>query len=165
MIDDSIIPPRERVKGVVIDSNLLLLLLAGLYDKTQLQKARGIRKYSIDDFEKLVKVIAYYNKTITLTPNIITEICNLSDKLNEESSFKFFRFVESFVEKHTEFSEATLTTIKKSDSCFYKFGIADASVHNLAMSKCLIITDDFKLYHLLSSKGSDVINYNHLRLL
>jgi rRNA-processing protein FCF1 len=165
MIDQTIIPPRENVKGIVIDSNLLLLFIIGLYDRKQIQKVRVVRQYTIDDFEKLVNIIAYYNLTITVTPNIITEICNLSDKLNYESKYKFFKFIEQFLIEHNEYSETSLITIKKSNTCFYKFGIADASVHNLAQEKRLVITDDFDLYHFLVQKGIDAINYNHLRRL
>lgn len=165
MIDEASIPPRERIKGIVIDTNLLLLLLAGLYDQTQLNKAKVVRKYSNEDFQTLINVVAYYDRQITLTPNILTEVCNLSDKLNEETNHQFFPFVESFLVKQTEFTEPSLETIKKDNTCFYKFGIADTSIGNLAINKFLVITDDLKLYHYLNSKGLDAINYNHLRLL
>ena len=96
MIDEASIPSRERIKGIVIDTNLLLLLLAGLYDQTQLNKANVGRKYSNDDFQTLINVEDYYHKHITLTPNVLTELLNLSEKLNEEKNLPYFPLFEYF---------------------------------------------------------------------
>ncbi len=164
MLAQSFFKP-ETVKGIIIDTNLLLLFLIGLFDKNQIEKVRRIRTYSIDDFEKIIKLIDFYNKEVTVTSNILTEICNLSDGFNIESKYEFFKFLEGFQSKLTEHQEPSYSIIQNNQTAFYKFGISDASIVNLAKEKYLVITDDLSLYHFISSKSFAALNYNHLRQL
>lgn len=164
MSEQSLFKP-ETVKGLIIDTNLLLLLLIGLFDKNQIEKVRRIRTYSIDDFEKIIRLIDFYNKEITITSNLLTEICNLSDTFNIESKYKFFKFLEEFQSKLTEHHESSFSIILNNQTAFYKFGISDASIVNLAKEKYLVLTDDLSLYHFISSQNFATLNYNHLRQL
>ena len=55
----------KKFKGVVVDSNLLVLLLIGLFDYDQIEKNRRLNNFEKGDFDKLVLLIeAVSNKTI-----------------------------------------------------------------------------------------------------
>ena len=44
-----------------------------------------------------------------------------------------------------------------------RFGVTDAALVRIADEGVLVMTDDFRLYQYLLSRGRDVINFNHLR--
>lgn len=116
----------------------------------------------MEDYRKIVHLIDFYATDITITPNILTEICNISDKFNKESNFRFFRYLEEFLHIQNEHIEHSKETIVNNNKCYIKLGIADASVLNLARRNKLVLTDDLDLYHFLISQGLYAINYNHL---
>ncbi len=145
-----------------MDTNLLLLLLVGSFDQNKIPSTKRIHKYNIEDFYTIVRLINYYTQNITITPNIFTEICNLSDKLNLETNYKFFQFLETFLNSQNERIELSKATMTNNNKCYFKLGICDASIFSLAKENNLIITDDLELYHFIISHGLHSINYNHL---
>ena len=80
-----------RNKGILIDSNLLLLYFIGKYNKTLIQRFKRTQKYVTEDYELLTAVIKDFTKIIT-TPNILTEVSNLSGNL--ENKFKTLVIIE-----------------------------------------------------------------------
>ncbi len=155
-------PQKSDVSGIVVDTNLLLLLLIGIFDKHKIESTKLVNKYTIDDYHKIVYLIDYYSGTIIVTPNILTEICNLTDKINGESNYKFFQHLETFIKSQDEYIESSRETMAQNNKCFIKFGLSDASIYNLAKNNKLVITDDLGLYHFIISQGFLAINYNHL---
>jgi len=164
-LTEYILSKKSKYKGVLIDTNLLLLLFIGLFDKKQIESYKRVNKYSREDFDKLNGLINYFSNKIFITSNILTEICNLTDDFNKKNNQRFFQFVEAMLEHLKEYSEKSADLIKNNQRCFYKFGIADTSIVNLAKQNTLIITDDLKLYHFLITQNLDAINYNHLNSL
>lgn len=162
---DHILAKKTSYNGIVIDTNLLLLFLIGIFDIKLVEKARKIRKYSLEDFHKLISIVDYFGNSITLTPNILTEVCNHSENLNQETDFKFFKNLEQLLLKYSEHHEPSSTIISKNQTCFYKLGLTDSTILNLARQNTLVITDDLPLYHFLTSQNFDAINYNQLILL
>jgi len=162
---DYILSKRKKYKGVLVDTNLLLLLLVGLFDEKQIDTYKRINKYSTEDFNKLIFILKYFPHKFLTTPNILTEVCNLSENFNSSNHNLFFKFLEDNINTWHEHIEKSLDLIKTNQEGFYKFGITDTSIIDLAKQNTLIITDDLKLYHFLATKNLDVINYNHLRML
>ena len=95
----------QQFDGIVVDTNLLLLLLVGLYDKSLIKDFKRTQKYDIDDFDRLRIVIYYCKNRIYTTPNILTEITNLTDSINADGAF--FEFIYKFV-----------TQLMENNSCF-----------------------------------------------
>ena len=67
---------KYKAKGAVIDSTLLLLLILGNYDIRSVGRDRT-QKYSANDHRLMVRITDYLDKII-ITPNILTEVDNLS---------------------------------------------------------------------------------------
>jgi hypothetical protein len=59
--------------GVLIDSNLLLLLMIGAIDRDRITTFKRTQKYSSDDFELLQQLVSKFSKIVT-TPQILTEV-------------------------------------------------------------------------------------------
>jgi uncharacterized protein YaiI (UPF0178 family) len=50
-----------------------------------------------------------------------------------------------------------------SDAAFNRLGLADAAIATLCRRSLLVLTDDLPLYHDLTMRGFDAINFNHIR--
>jgi hypothetical protein len=100
-------------------------------------------------------------KSVLTTPNILTEVSNLSASFNEQFDFQvsppFHKLIASLTEEYVQSLAAS------EQASFNKFGLTDSVIVHLANRDCLILTDDFPLYSYLQKKGIDVLNFNHLR--
>jgi hypothetical protein len=58
---------KYKSKGILIDTNLLLLLLVGFYDENLIAKFKRTSKYSKEDFQIIRNFILHFEKII-ITP-------------------------------------------------------------------------------------------------
>ena len=151
---------RYRTKGILIDTNLLLLYFVGSYDPQRIEKYKRTknRKYSLEDFQRLKRLINHFEMIVT-TPNILTEVSNLTSQLPDA-------YFQVFCERLTGFEE---TYISSRDVCklphFSHFRLTDSGIIDLAPTKHLVLTDDLELYGYLVGNGVDAVNFNHIRTL
>lgn len=87
MID--ILANKFRQKGILIDTNLLVLLLVGSYNEDMISNFKRTTNYTIEDYRYLKVFLTRFEKHF-YTPNILTEITNLTDSINSEPNFSFF---------------------------------------------------------------------------
>ncbi len=98
-----------RNKGILVDSNLLLLYFLGKYNKSLIQRFKRTNKYVIEDYELLTSVIEFFTRVIT-TPNILTEISNLSGNLENEFKTRYFlEFAKQLELLHEFYTPSILT--------------------------------------------------------
>ena len=64
------------MKQIVVDTNLLLLLVIGITDRSLIAKHKRTRSFEAEDFDLLVSVLAGYDQVV-VTPHIMTEVSNL----------------------------------------------------------------------------------------
>jgi predicted nucleic acid-binding protein len=157
----------KKFKGIVVDTNLLILLLIGFYDLDEIEKNKRLKNkgFEKEDFHKLVSLIDAVSNKITITPNILTEVCNLTDNYNNETDYAFFEFIEEFIRTLEERNVNSNEIIHNNQTAFYKFGLSDSSITNLSKEEYLIITVDAPLYHFLISQNLPAINYTVFRLI
>ncbi len=79
---------RYKSKGVVIDTNLLLLYFVGLYDPHRIQKFKRTMTFVLEDFYTLLSFFNYFDKVVT-TPNILTEVNSLAGQLPNDIKVLF----------------------------------------------------------------------------
>lgn len=153
---------RYRAKGLLIDTNLLLLYVIGMYDQDRIPKFKRTMAFTIDEFFLLATVFDSFDKIIT-TPNILTEVSNLSGQLpnNLHSYFSsdFAGRIPTLEERYIE-SGAISASVH-----FNKFGLTDAGIVDTVKGNYLVLTDDLKLFSYLQNLGIDAINFNHIRSL
>lgn len=151
---------KYRGKGILIDTNLLLLLFVGRLSKKFIKKFKRTDKYSIEDYQILLGFVDEFDKLIT-TPNIMTEISNLGGNMHGAKLKDFFSI---FTDQLTVISEKYLPSKSiANDENIYKFGLTDIGIMLVAKDNYLILTDDFKLSNLASENGIDAINFNHIK--
>jgi hypothetical protein len=153
----------HRKKGVLVDANLLLLFFVGLFDQAQIQRFKRTRQYTPEDHDILVRLLKFFDGKVMTTPNILTEVSNLSGQFGEPTRsgyFKAFSRGISLLQEHY---------VKSSGSAeaehFVLMGLTDTAILSLAAAGHLVLTDDFPLAQRLQKAGADVINFNHVRTL
>jgi hypothetical protein len=148
-----------RNRGAVLDTNLLLLYFLGTFQKQQITSNKRLAKFSPEDFDLLIRLLSCFTVIVT-TPNILTEVSNLSDGIAERVRGEYFvRFSENL-------SLLTEEYISSSDAIASKwgrFGLTDATIALVSRQKFLVITEDFRLSQTLQNDGIDTLNFNHIR--
>jgi rRNA-processing protein FCF1 len=149
-------------RGLIIDSNLLLLFFVGLHDPTWIDRFKRTSKFSSEDFARLVAFMDRFKEIVT-TPSILTEVSNLLGQLPEKLKYSFrlhfARGLKNLNEQYTSSRELGDAPI------FAKFGLTDTAILLAARGKYVVLTDDFPLAQYLETQKIDVINFNHLRKL
>jgi hypothetical protein len=147
-------------KGVLVDTNLLLLIAVGNYDKSRIEKSNRTRQFTVEDYELVQRVIMTFHRRFT-TPNILTEVDNLARQIFSEGEHRALaNCLRSMIDK---FFEVFSTSQNAASNANYPIiGLADCATVLSAVDK-LVLTDDFTLAGKLAGAGLDVLNINHLR--
>ncbi len=151
---------KYKNKGILVDTNLLLLLFIGSFDPCLITKFKRTNIFVEEDFNILQKILKSFENIIT-TPNILTETCNLSGQLPgpiKKGYFDLFARGINILGEHYIPSSDISKMLE-----FKKFGLTDAVIINFVRDKYLVITVDFPLSQYLQKKGIDAINFNHIR--
>lgn len=148
-------------KGLIIDTNLFLLLVIGTANQNRIESFKRTSRYLIEDYKILSSIVSNFNILIT-TPNILTEVSNLLNHLDQREKLLYYQYFDTFIRKMNEnFIKSNKVS---SNNLFSKFGLTDLSIFEVSKGSYLVLTDDLELYHYLSNKKIDVINFNHLRI-
>jgi len=151
---------KYKQQGIVVDANLLLMYFLGSFNPQLISQYKRTKSYTLDDFDILCRFIKCFERLVT-TPNILTEVSNLSTALGEQIREEYFRKFKNIV---TTLDEKVVTSrMAVENKHFEKYGLTDAVIVELCQKRYLVITDDFKLSNLLSHINIDVINFNHIR--
>ncbi len=105
-------------------------------------------------------LLGYFDKIIT-TPNILTEVSNLSGQLEGNLKLAYFLSMVNIIgelEEQFTASHHLATQVE-----FAHFGLTDTGIAHLARGQYLVLTDDYRLAAHLLELGVDAINFNHLR--
>ena len=155
---------RYRTAGVLVDTNILLLLFIGSVERRLIErfKRTNSRGFAESDYELLTNFLKLFDNRVVTTPHILTEVSNLAGQLGSQKQkqrfFSHFAKGISQLIEHCESSE-NLAQI----GSFVKFGLTDTAIINLVKGQYLVLTDDFRLSNYLGKQDVDVINFNHLR--
>jgi hypothetical protein len=150
---------KYKDKGVLLDTNLLLLFVIGSYRRDIISEFKRTAQYTLADFELVVKILKFFRTKLT-TPNILTEVDNLARQLPKNQYAAFSKtlkgIIENTFEKYVSSAEASRSDV------YAALGLTDTITHDYP-DEILVITDDFELYNRLGSKNRDAININHIR--
>jgi rRNA-processing protein FCF1 len=155
---------RYGAKGILIDTNILLLLFVGGVNRERISKFKRTQQFVPEDYDVLLVFLQNFKKFV-ITPNILTEVNSLANQLGEPERSKCFIKLADYVSNLEKVEEVyresrSLVTIDK----FVKFGLTDCGILDLAQNQYLVLTDDGKLANYLNSLGIDALNFNHLRI-
>jgi hypothetical protein len=143
---------KHRANGVLVDTNLIILLLVGRAQKHRIEHHKKTSAYRRRDYELLEQLLIPF-ETVVTTPHILTEISNQLPELATD--------LKSWVSQARELFTQSETLVE--DVCFLPFGLADAAISAGAAQNLLVLTSDAALCDALQRRGRDAINFNHLR--
>lgn len=151
---------QYRSKGLLVDTNLLLVYFIGSVDPLRIPKFKRTSTFAVEDFHTLERVFDFFSVVAT-TPNILTEVNSFINQLPEELKPAFYAKACDLISTLKEHCMAS------NEICllnpFQRFGLTDSAIISLAEKRYLVLTDDFKLANYLQVVGTDVINFNHIR--
>jgi rRNA-processing protein FCF1 len=157
---------RYKSKGILIDTNVLLLYFVGMYDVRRIESFKRLtvrnKAFTIKDFELLLSIFNYFDEVVT-TPNILTEVSNLSTALTEDEKPVYYQVFAKLVSTLAEqyVSSSRVCSLKH----FSKFYLTDSGILDVVKGRYLALTADLPLFAYLGSQGIDVISFDQLRML
>lgn len=155
---------KYRLKGILLDSNLLVLLFVGLADSRAIENFKRTKNHGFTEkeFFLLEGIVRSFSKIVT-TPHILTETSNyifqLHGKTRQSALAITAKIVQSFKERRAE-----AKSLVQSET-FSNFGLTDSAILDLPPKKYLVLSVDAALVIALNKKGVDAINFNRLRQL
>ena len=151
---------RYRNKGVLVDSNLLLLLFIGATDRKIISRFKRTQTFVEEDYDTLLAYLDCFSKRITL-PNILTEVSNLAMALTDEYREQFGGAFQRGLTILDEYYEASQEVAL--NPAMMKYGLTDTAILLHARDRYLLLTDDFKLAGFFNSQKGAAVNFNHIR--
>ncbi|MCX7112918.1 MAG: hypothetical protein NTX45_22935 [Proteobacteria bacterium] len=161
---------KYHQSGILVDTNLLLMLLIGIINKRLIGKKRT-EKYTEKHYYILVDFIKDFRRLIT-TPHILTEVSNLGGAIltgqDKENFFGLLRAPSLFDIKSTDeiVIERNVSRQAVEVNHIRQFGLTDSAIIKLCTTgsrrRPLLLSDDFELVRLVFSNKGKAINFNHI---
>jgi hypothetical protein len=146
--------------SVVLDSNLLLLLIVGIADRTYIRKHRRLQAYSEDDFDLLRRLIGPMS-AIIVTPNVLTETSNFAQQIAEPARTRiataFTALLDGLDEQYVPSKRAA------AQPEFLRLWLTDSGILDRMTEENILLTADLSLYLAAERRGHKAINFNHQR--
>jgi hypothetical protein len=148
-------------KGLLIDTNLLVLLVVGALNPDQISVYKRTNQYSSEDYQLLLSFVDRF-RVVATTPNILTEASNLLEGYAYRGQ-QAFTLLERVAQVTHEIFYDSLPTMMSYSRSYLKFGLSDATIHRVAEDNYLVLTDDLNFCAYLQGQGLIAINFNNLR--
>ena len=160
---------RHRRSGVLIDTNLLILLWIGRWNPIEIARHRRTQSYTVDEFERLERFVAQFQRIVT-TPCILAEANSLAVQIPEarfergKQAQMVHNLRQQIASRTSELEERHVPSLEIVQVPeFLRFGLTDVGIQRLAGEGFLVLTDDVPLYALLCERDLPVVNFNHIR--
>jgi hypothetical protein len=160
MLDAGALIEKHKAKGVLVDTNLLVLLLVGAVNTQRIPNFKRTEDFSIEDYELLVRLIKWFGKLIA-TPHVLSQVSDLADLSGKERTAIRELFKSLVVQDIEEFYDESRGLVD--DSTFTHFGLADAAIASVGSRGILVLTADVQLQLALQARNIDALNFNHIR--
>ena len=154
---------QYRDRGLLIDTNLLLVLLVGNVDRRYVGRIGRTEKYTGEDYERITDILGLFNRFIII-PQVLTEAGNMLKRNCPTPStlldlnLELTRFVHAGATRESRALSKRITI----HPAFEALGYADAAILNAATGRYLVFTDDGPLLGRAWSCGVDVLAFGWL---
>ncbi len=150
------------LSGLLIDTNLLVLLVVGRTQRSMINRHRRLKGYSESDYDALVGLLDQETKII-VTPNTLTESSNLLAYGPPSVNSRLFETLKFMI--HASEEIVVQSEVASEVPEFGWLGLTDAVLVHVASPDVPLITSDFRLWSAVVSRDPRAaINFNNLRL-
>jgi hypothetical protein len=160
MLDAKALIEKHRAKGVLVDTNLLVLFLVGTVNRQRITNFKRTADFTIEDYELLARLIGWFGKLIA-TPHVLSQVSDLTDLAGKELVVSRELFKKLVIEQIEETYDGSRVLV--ADSCFDRFGLTDAAIATVCSRGVLVLTTDLRLHLMLQQRNIDALNFNHVR--
>jgi len=151
---------NARANGLLIDTNLLVLLIVGSVNRDRISRFKRTTGYSSADWDLLIGILEQISHRYTL-PHVLAEVSTLTDLKGpdlEVARVVLLRLIEELREFQITSADACATPL------YMRLGLTDAVIAEAArLHRCSVLTNDSGLHAALAQEGSSVVMFNHLR--
>jgi hypothetical protein len=159
MLDAAALIEKHRAKGVLVDTNLLVLFLVGRVNRQRILNFKRTGDCSIEDYDLLVRLIGWFGKLIA-TPHVLSQVSDLTDLTGKELT-KIRELFKMLVENIEESYDTSRLLV--GDPAFKRLGLTDAAIATVCSRGVLVLTADAQLHVALQERDIDALNFNHIR--
>ena len=146
--------------GLFVDANLLVLLVAGLTERSLIGKHRRLREFSEEDYDRLSVIIEEYGGRVFVTPNTLTEASNLLGQHGEPERSVLFNVLRHLIENSEEVIVESRVAADAEE--FIPLGLTDAALLKTVSSARPLLTVDLELYHRAARREEGAaFNFRH----
>jgi rRNA-processing protein FCF1 len=130
------------MRDVIIDTNIFILFLAGQINENKIQRYTRNSLYTKEDYYLLLNILSNYDRIIT-SPNILTEVDNILNRITGEDKYKYLVLVMAIYKQTIE--KYIKTEIISRNWFFDTLGITDSAILMMAKESELLISGDSSL--------------------
>jgi hypothetical protein len=161
MLDAAALIEKHRAKGVLVDTNLLVLFLVGRVNRRRILNFKRTGDFTIEDYDLLVRLIDWFGKLIA-TPHVLSQVSDLTDLTGDELTEirELFKVLVENIEESYDTSRLLV-----GDPAFKRLGLTDAAIATVCSRGVLVLTADDQLHVALQERDIDALNFNHIRAL
>jgi hypothetical protein len=127
---------------VIIDTNIFILFLAGQINENKIRNYTRNSLYTKEDYYFLLNILSNYDRIIT-SPNILTEVDNILNRITGEDKYKYLILVKTIYKQTIEKYIKTETISQ--NWYFDALGITDSAILMMAKESELLISGDSSL--------------------
>jgi hypothetical protein len=162
MLDARALIQKHRARGVLVDTNLLVLLLVGTVNRQRILDFKRTQDFTIEDFDLLAHLVNWFGKLVS-TPHVLSQVSDLAVLRGKELN-AIRRLLRSIVQgKIEEIYDPGVRLV--GHDVFERLGLTDAAVSAVCSRGTLVLTADVELQLALQGLGGDALNFNHVRQL
>lgn len=155
---------KYRKNGVIVDTNLLLVLLAGNVQRGLVGKVARTDEYTVADYEMITNLLVEFDSLILVSP-VLTEIGFFLEKNNDQAmQTQLYNELVRMVLDDTTRESRVYSDVVVEDPDFGRLGYADVAILKIAeIHHHLIFTADSPLHVEAGRRGIGVLPYDWLR--
>ena len=159
MLDAAGLIEKHRAKGVLVDTNLLVLFLVGTVNRQRILNFKRTGDFTIEDYDLLVRLIDWFGQLIA-TPHVLSQVSDLADLTGNELTEirELFKVLVENIEESYDTSRLIV-----GDPAFRRLGLTDAAIATVCSRGILVLTGDAQLHAALQARTIDALNFNHIR--
>jgi predicted nucleic acid-binding protein len=151
---------NARSRGLLIDTNLIVLLIVGAVNRDRIPRFKRTTAYTAADWDLLAGIVEQVPRRYTL-PHILAEVSALTDLKGPELD-------SARAILHNTITLMDELPFASADACaspyYRRLGLTDAAIVMVARQQgCSVLTNDSGLYTALSEEGASVVKFDHLR--
>jgi len=144
------------MRDVIIDTNIFILFLAGQINENRIENYTRNSLYKREDYYFLLSILSGYDRIIT-SPNILTEVDNILNRITGEDKYKYLVLVKTIYKQTIEKYIETETVAQ--NWFFDTLGITDSSILMMAKNCELLISGDSSLCDYAKSLNINTFDF------